>query len=248
MKELSKLAVASHADGHLFVVLVIPVSCRWATNIFPVWTVQYLDQGNKSHKASAVIPADPRRFLHPTWMVWAAISPPSFWASFFWPCLEPGEGGTWKQTTARPETPNWCMLASPLAGVSSGLRTAEKVTVWLHVWVYFIHIFLQLHRYHNNGPWLPYLWALIQGPYLLFEAQNACKAQGQQEPQDRSVVRPTEEDGNPRCACVDCFVVLKQHCAINLKLGAFNFVWQSLKSVQSKELWGGSADILISPT
>lgn len=116
------------------------------------------------------------------------------------------------------------MLASLLAGVSSGLRTAEKVTVWLHVWVYFIHVFLQLHRYHNSGPWLPYLWALIQGAYLLFEAQNACKAQGQQEPRDHSVVRPTEEDGNPCCACVDCFVVLKQHCAINLKLGAFNFV------------------------
>lgn len=28
MNELSKLAAASHADGHVFVVLVIPVSCR----------------------------------------------------------------------------------------------------------------------------------------------------------------------------------------------------------------------------
>ena len=116
------------------------------------------------------------------------------------------------------------MLAPPLAGVSSGLRTAEKATIWLHVWVYFIYVFLQLYHYHDNGPWLPYLWALIQGPYLLLEAQIACKAQGQQQPQDHDVVHPMEEDGNPRCACMDYFLVLKQHCTINLKLGTLNFV------------------------
>lgn len=66
--------------------------------------------------------------------------------------------------------------------------------------------------------------------------------------QDHNVIWPMEEDGNLHCDWVDYFLVLKQHYTINLKLGVFNFAWQSLKSIQSKELWDGSADIWISPT
>lgn len=248
MKEWSKLAIASHADCHVFMVLVILVSSRWTVNTFPVWTFQYYDQGSKSHKASAVISADSQCFLHPAMMIWPTISPRSFWAFFFWPCLEPGKGGTWKQTTSRPETPSWCTLAPLLAGASSGLRTVERAIIWLHVWVYLIYVFLQLYHSHSNVPWLPYLQALIQGPYLLFEAQTACKSHGQEQPQHQDVIWPMEEDGNPHCTWTDCFLVLKQHCTINLKLGAFSFVWQSLKSIHWKELWGSSADTLISPT
>lgn len=141
MKEWSKMAMASHADCHIFMVLVILVSRRWTVNIFPVWTFQYYDQGSKSHKVFAVISADSQCFLHPAMMIWPTISPRSFWASFFWPCLEPGKGGTWKQTTSRPETPSWCTLAPLLTGASSGLRTVERAIIWLHVWFYFIYIF-----------------------------------------------------------------------------------------------------------
>lgn len=94
------------------------------------------------------------------------------------------EEGTWKQTPVRPETPNWFTLALLLAGVSSGLRTAEKATIWLHVWVYFIcfPLALPLPTTSDNGRWLPYLQALIQGSYLPFEAQAACKAWGLHQP------------------------------------------------------------------
>lgn len=68
------------------------------------------------------------------------------------------------------------MLAVLLAGVSSGLQAAEKATIWLHGWARFIHIFLQLSHYYDNGPWLPYLQALIQEPSLLFGTQAVCRA------------------------------------------------------------------------
>lgn len=103
-------------------------------------------------------------------------------------------------------------------------------------------------RLPRQCPWLPYLQALIQGLYLLFEAQTACKDQGQQRPQDHDAVWPMDEGGDPHLAFVDYFLMLRKYCTRNLKLGAFKFVWQSLKSLQSKQLWGGSADILLSPT
>lgn len=93
--------------------------------------------------------------------------------------LELEEEGMCKHTTARPETSNWCTLPPLLTGVSPGLRTAEKAIIWFRVWVYSTCSFLQLYYYHDDGPWLSHLWALIQGLYLLLGAQIACNAQGQ---------------------------------------------------------------------
>lgn len=123
-------------------------------------------------------------FLHPAWTVWLAAPLTAFGHSHFGFAWSQWEEGTWKQTPVRPETPNWFTLALLLAGVSSGLRTAEKATIWLHVWVYFIcfPLALPLPTTSDNGRWLPYLQALIQGSYLPFEAQAAYKAWGLHQP------------------------------------------------------------------
>lgn len=169
----------------------------------------------------------------------ASFYHPSFWASLFQPCLEPGEGDRWKQTTARPGTRKCCTLAPLLAGANSALRTAEKATVCLSL----IYIFIQPCHYHKNGFWLPYLWALTQGLYLLFEAQTAYKGQATWWPW----CCPADGGRWTFTSCLhELFSLHNKHCTINLKRGAFNFVWQTLKSIQSKELWGGSADTLIS--
>lgn len=180
MRKLSKLAVRSCADCYVFMVLVT-VSNRWTFNQFEhpmLSSGKTITQSiiNRSHKASDVLSADFCRDLlcslsSLSSQPLAAFGRPS--CGLAWSQVE---GGTWKQTPGRPETPNCCMLA--LAGVSSGLQAAEKATIWLHGWANFIHIFLQLCHYYDNGPWLPYLQALIQEPLVLFGTQAVCRAWG----------------------------------------------------------------------
>lgn len=205
---------------------------------------------NQSHKASAVLSADFCRDILVS--LGSLSSQPSciFWASFLWPCLEPGGRRNVKTNTRQAR--------------NTQLLYAGSATCWSQLWTtgcwesnYLAPWLGSFHPYFPSA--LPLLWqwplaALSSGsdPGTIIAVWDTGCLQSlrAQQTQDHGVVKPMTFNGNLHCACVDYFNVLtglKQSRTINLKLCAFMFVWQSLKSDQSKELWVSSADLWISP-